>query len=167
LTQTASFEREDVMRRRIKAAAIVIGTLAIAIQFIRPARTNPMSPPEASLAARLHVPDDAARVLDRACRDCHSNGTRWPWYSQIAPVSWFVIDHVNHGRSHFNYSTWASYDRDEARKLLEGSCELAEAGKMPLGSYLIMHGHARLSSTDVETLCRWTREARATIAARR
>ena len=64
-----------------------------------------------------------ALILDRACRDCHSNETRWPWYSNVAPVSWFVIDHVNHGRSHFNYSAWARYSAREKVELLKAMAE--------------------------------------------
>ena len=75
---------------------------AIGIQFIRPARTNPAIDPTRTLAATTELPHETAVVLERACRDCHSNDTRWPWYSNVAPISWFVIDHVNHGRSHFN-----------------------------------------------------------------
>jgi len=64
------------------------------------------------------VDPQVAGILDRACADCHSNKTRWPWYSHVAPVSWFVIDHVNHGRSHLNFSEWGRYDAFEQRDLL-------------------------------------------------
>ncbi len=98
----------------------------------------------------------ASAVLDRACRDCHSNDTRWPWYTNVAPVSWFVIDHVNHGRRHFNYSDWAQYAPEDARRILENTCEYARQGSMPRPSYLWMHRDARLSDVDVATLCDWT-----------
>jgi hypothetical protein len=78
----------------------------LAAQFVRPARTNPRTDPSRTLAAVHPMPAAVASAFDRACRDCHSNETRWPWYSHVAPVSWFVIDHVNHGRSHFNSSDW-------------------------------------------------------------
>ena len=141
-----------------KYLAIAIALVLVAIQFVRPARTNPKTNPEATLAARVRVPANVGAVLDRSCRDCHSNETRWPWYSQVAPVSWFVIDHVDHGRSHFNYSNWARYSTDDAAKLLKESCELARKGAMPMPSYLWMHANARLTPADVDTLCAWTRE---------
>lgn len=131
--------------------------IAVVIQFVRPARSNPPVNPGATITARLMVPKAVEGILDRSCRDCHSNETRWPWYSNVAPVSWFVIDHVNHGRSHFNYSNWAQYRPDESAGLLKDSCALAQKGAMPLPSYLWMHGHARLEAPDIETLCTWTR----------
>ena len=146
------------MRTFFRYLAVTIVCVGVAIQFVRPARTNPVTDPQRTMMARVAVPGEVARVLDRACRDCHSNETRWPWYSQVAPVSWFVIDHVNHGRSHFNYSNWAQYPAHEAANLLKDSCELARKGAMPLSSYVRMHGHARLTSADVQTICAWTRE---------
>ena len=88
--------------RILKIVAALAAVGAIAIQFVRPPRTNPPIEAARTLQARLALTADETRVLERACRDCHSNETRWPWYSQVAPVSWWVIDHVNHGRSHFN-----------------------------------------------------------------
>ena len=144
------------MRKIVKwgSAAAIAG--AIAIQFVRPARTNPATVRERTLAARLPVTADAAAVLDRACRDCHSNDTRWPWYSNVAPVSWFVIDHVDHGRRHMNYSDWAQYPSDDADRLLKNICALARKDSMPLPSYLRAHREARLSDADVAVLCDWT-----------
>lgn len=147
------------MKRLTRYAVVAVVVVGVGIQFIRPARTNPATDPSATLGARISVPQSVGAILDRSCRDCHSNETRWPWYSQVAPVSWWVIDHVNHGRSHFNYSAWAKYPPDEAVKLLEGSCELAQKGAMPFPSYLWMHPDARLSPSDVAALCAWTRQS--------
>lgn len=144
----------------LKGIGYAAGVLAIGIQFVRPARTNPPTDASRTLFARAAVPAPAADVLRRACRDCHSNDTRWPWYSGVAPVSWFVIDHVNHGRSHFNYSDWAQYDREETRRLIESSCKFARDYSMPLPSYLRMHREARLTPQDIDALCAWHSLAR-------
>lgn len=141
------------MRRGFRTGAVTLAVLVIGIQFVRPARTNPVVDPARALSALHPFPAEAQRVFERACRDCHSNETRWPWYSHVAPVSWFVIDHVNHGRSHFNYSDWAKYPPEDRTQLLKHSCELARKQDMPLGSYLWMHRSARLSSADVEAIC--------------
>ena len=135
---------------------MVLIVSALAIQFVRPARTNPVTVPERTLAARVPITREAAAVLDRSCGDCHSNDTRWPWYSSVAPLSWFVIDHVNHGRRHFNYSDWAQYKPEEAARLLKNSCAFARKETMPVASYLLIHRDARLSDADVVALCDWT-----------
>ena len=130
----------------------------IAAQAFRPERSNPPSTPGASLMAKA-TPDVAA-ILDRACRDCHSNDTRWPWYTNVSPTSWLVANHVSHGREHFNYSEWASIDEDEQDSLLGGMCSLAERGRMPLPSYLLIHRDAKLSPAEVKSLCAWTEKMR-------
>jgi hypothetical protein len=134
------------------ATLITAASVMVAIQFVRPARTNPSSDPSGALAARVQLPAEVAAVLDRSCRDCHSNDTRWPWYTNVAPVSWWVIDHVNHGRSHFNFSEWGKYDAEEQQKLLKQSCELTRKGEMPLPSYLWMH-KAAMAAKEIDELC--------------
>jgi hypothetical protein len=141
------------MRRTVRWSVRVIALLFVVIQFVRPARTNPVHDPAHALPVLRPIPSHAAQVLDRACRDCHSNDTRWPWYSHVAPVSWFVIDHVNHGRSHFNYSEWNRYEPAEAARLLKNACDLAREQAMPLTSYTWIHRRARLSRADVEAIC--------------
>ena len=133
----------------------------IAMQFVRPDRTNPPAAAAASLTAK--TPPDITALLDRACRDCHSNDTRWPWYSNVSPVSWFVANHVNHARSHLNYSEWNTYDSKEQDKFLRGMCDLTKREDMPLPSYLLIHRDATLSAADVTTLCAWSDKMRDTL----
>ena len=134
--------------------------LSLGIQLIRPARTNPPTDPARTLKARLQLPEEVGRVLDRACRDCHSHETRWPWYSNVAPVSWLLVDHVNHGRRHVNFSDWASYSAAEADKRISEMCEQVREGEMPMTSYLWLHDEARLAKDDVDTICKWSAESR-------
>ncbi len=141
---------------KITLALVVL--VGIAIQFVRPSRTNPVSDPASALTLRVQVPADVSAILDRSCRDCHSNDTRWPWYSNVAPVSWWVIDHVNHGRSHFNFSEWAKYNTEDQRTLLKEACELVRKREMPLPSYLRMHD-ARMSAPEIDVLCGFTGSA--------
>jgi hypothetical protein len=147
----------------IRTAVLLFLAVILGIQMIRPERTNPSTDPTRTMSARLHVQADVEAVLERACRDCHSNDTVWPWYSNVAPVSWFVIDHVRSGRRHFNYSEWAVYEPEKARKILHGICDEVKDGSMPVGSYTLVHRHARLSEPDVQALCSWTQ---AVVAAR-
>ena len=133
---------------------IGVGLLAIA-QFIRPAKTNP--PIDPALALEAHMQPDAklTALLERSCNDCHSNKTRWPWYTNVAPVSWFVIDHVNHGRSHMNFSEWGSYDRQRKSQLLNQSCDEVKGGAMPLSSYTPLHPGSKPTPQDLSVICEW------------
>lgn len=150
----------------LKWLALVVVVVLIGLQFVRPARTNPAVDQSQTIHARQQVNPQVAAILDRSCQDCHSNSTRWPWYSNVAPVSWFVIDHVNHARSHMNLSEWGSLDNRKASKKLEEICEEVQDGAMPLESYTYIHWNAKLSPEDVKTLCEWTAAERARIASR-
>lgn len=148
-----------MIRKVLKWALLVVACLFIVAQFRRPAKTNPVIDTSRTLEARLQIDPTTAAILDRSCVDCHSNKTRWPWYSNVAPVSWFVIDHVDHGRSHLNFSEWGKYDHGEQRALLGDICKEVQAGAMPLSSYTPLHPGSKLTAEDVQTICDWTKRA--------
>ena len=143
------------MRKILKWSVLVLLCLFVIAQFYRPAKTNPVMEASNALEAHVQVDPKLAAILDRSCADCHSNKTRWPWYSHVAPVSWFVIDHVDHGRSHLNFSEWGKYDRNEQRKMLAVMCEIVREGGMPLSSYTPLHPGSKLTADDIKTLCDW------------
>jgi mono/diheme cytochrome c family protein len=121
--------------------ALVFG----AIQFI-PYGKDHTNPPV--LATPKFDSDKTKELFMRACGDCHSNETKWPWYSNIAPISWSVYHHVVEGREHFNVSAWGKQKKNEG----EDAAKELEEGEMPLFSYLIAHGEARLSDEDKNAL---------------
>lgn len=129
--------------------AALLLTLA-GMQLIPVERANPAV--ESDLNATLEV----AEVLRRACYDCHSNETRWPWYSRIAPVSWWVASHVEHGRGDLNFSEWPSFDFEAQAQALDDIREQILRDEMPLWSYALVHRDARLSEGDREILLDWT-----------
>jgi hypothetical protein len=133
----------------------------IGLQFVRPDRTNPAVQPAASLTAR--TPPEVTAILARSCRDCHSNETRWPWYTNVSPMSWLVANHVHHGRDHFNYSEWTTYPPDDQDKFLGAMCDLIKRERMPIPSYLLLHRDAKLSAADVGALCTWSDKMRDTL----
>ena len=149
------------MRKALKVVSSILLLLFAGAQFVRPERINPPADVGQSLEEHARVPSEVAGVLNRSCLDCHSNRTAWPWYSNVAPVSWFVIDHVNHGRRHLNFSRWGEYDRREAIDLLNGICATVKGGSMPLDSYTLIHRSARLAPRDWQTLCKWAGEEQA------
>jgi hypothetical protein len=140
---------------------VVLACLFVVAQFSRPARTNPAADPSLSLQSHVQVSPQVASIIDRSCGDCHSNKTRWPWYSNVAPVSWFVIDHVNQGRNHLNFSEWGRYNQREAEGMLNQICKEVTSGGMPLSSYTPLHPGSKLSPEDVKTLCDWANAERA------
>ena len=107
----------------------------------------------------LEVSDKAASILKTSCFDCHSNHTKFPWYSSIAPVSWFTKMHVKEGRKKMNFSVWNSYSDEQKGKYLEKIPKAVEHDKMPLESYLIIHKDAKLSKDDKAVLKDWASEA--------
>jgi len=148
----------------LKVVAVLLFLLFAGVQLVRPERDNPPSVVGQSLEEHARVTPEVAGVLKRSCMDCHSNRTEWPWYSNVAPASWFVIDHVNHGRRHLNFSRWGEYDRRSADNLLKEICTTAKSGFMPLDSYTLVHRSARLAPRDIQTLCAWAGEEQLRLA---
>lgn len=101
------------------------------------------------------VPPQVERILQKACYDCHSNATRYPWYTSIQPVGWWMQHHVNEGKEHLNFSTLAALPPDEQRHALHECAEEVEEGHMPISSYLWVHHDAMLSAAERETLVQW------------
>jgi len=91
---------------------------------------------------------ETKKLFNRACGDCHSHETKWPWYSNVAPLSWSVYHHVTEGREHFNVSAWGHQKKNEGKD----AAEEVEEGEMPLKSYLLAHPEAWLSDNEKETL---------------
>ena len=143
--------------RNLGWALLVCLGVALAIQVIRPPRTNPPVDPAAAIATHVTIPPPVQAILTRSCYDCHSNETRWPWYSGLAPISWFVISHVNGGRLAMNFSDWSAHSPQRTGPPLGDVCKEVQGGDMPLSTYLLMHGDAKLSSEDIALLCAWTK----------
>jgi hypothetical protein len=149
------------MSRRWKQAAVVLAVLLAAAQLIRPDRTNPPIDESRTLQAHLGTAGELIPVLDRACADCHSNDTVWPWYTEFAPLSWLMAYGVSEGRKAVNFSEWGSYPPAQQRILLAQSCRDASSGKMPGGIYTALRPEARLSARDVELICTAARQTNA------
>jgi hypothetical protein len=147
--------KKALIQKILKWTAIALAVVFAALQVIRPARTNPPVDESRTIGAHTRVTPEVVKILDRSCNDCHSNQTRWPWYSNIAPVSWFVVDHVNAGRREMNLSEWAKYSTQDQQHFLKKMCREVTGEQMPLDSYLRLHGEAKLSGEDVRALCDW------------
>lgn len=138
---------------------VVLIALFAAAQFIRPSRANPPIDPGRTLQSQLGTAAGFVAIVDRACRDCHSNATVWPAYSQVAPLSWLMAYGVAEGRRAVNFSEWGSYPPERQRELLAAVCRDASTGKMPGEFWTRLHPEARLSPKDIETLCAIAQQA--------
>jgi Haem-binding domain len=137
------------MWKWIALSGLAVIAVLVAIQFVPVTTANP--PVESDIPTSL----DVKVVLRRACYDCHSHETVWPWYSQIAPISWIIARDVQEGRAEVNFSTWNRYStQQQVKKLKESWKEVAE-GNMPPWFYLPIHRDARLSPEDRALLRQW------------
>ncbi|MBI5282990.1 MAG: heme-binding domain-containing protein [Candidatus Solibacter usitatus] len=136
-----------------RGLALAAAAAAVLIQFARPARSNPPVKPENTMAAQVETPEAVRLILERACRDCHSHRTRWPWYSQVAPASWLLARHVNQGRQKMNLDDWT--EEMSAKDI----CQETRVGSMPLKGYLALHPEAKLAGQEIQTLCSWSQRA--------
>jgi len=138
---------EDLVMLRI--IVIVIIVVLIGIQFVPVSKTNP------PVTGEIKAPADVMEILRTSCYDCHSNESTWPWYSNIAPVSWLVASDVNEAREHMNFSEWDSYSAEDRAEDIDEIWEEIEDGEMPLWFYLPLHSEAKLSEVQKETIRKW------------
>lgn len=130
------------MRKKVNIITGIIVLALIGIQFVPVDRTNPPIVDEVDWDS-----EETREIAKRACFDCHSNETIWPWYSYVAPLSFRIAHHVDHGREHLNFSDWTQPNEsfDEIK-------EVMDEGEMPLWDYLLMHSDAKLTPEETETL---------------
>lgn len=139
---------------------VFLGLLAVLVilQFFRIDKTNPPVTTDEDFLYLAAPPQEIGLLIKDACYDCHSNETEYPWYTNVAPISWWIADHIEEGREELNFSTWAQYDAKRRAHKLEEAAEEVHEGHMPLKSYLWLHGEARLSDEQRERLAAWFEE---------
>lgn len=147
---------------------ITLGFLAllVLIQFI-PVEKNESNDTEFDITKSYNVPDNVSTILQGACNDCHTNLTRYLWYSKIQPVKYFLADHVNEGKSHLNFSTFTKLPIAVQNHKLEETIEMVEEKEMPLASYTYfgLHPEANLSDEERQILVDWAKDQMAMLAA--
>jgi hypothetical protein len=140
------------MKRWLTRAGVILVLAPIGIQFVPIERTNPPVESDVAVSAELKT------VLKRACYNCHSNETTWPWYSRVAPVSFLIANDVTEGRRQVNFSVWNQYSGNRKARKLKEIVEQVEQNKMPQWYYEIMHPEAKLSAGDKEMIIKWARQ---------
>ena len=153
------------MKKALKWAVIVILVLFVVAQAYRPDLSGPPVDETKTMRASARLTPEVGAIFDRSCNDCHSSKTDWPWYSQVAPVSWWLKNHVDEGRRELSFSEWGTYPQRKATRKLGEICDQVQAGEMPLKSYLLLHPAAKLSDADRKAICDWTESERQRAAA--
>lgn len=143
-----------------KTILIVLLVILIIIQFFHPKKNIATIKSPTDIASLYQVPQNVGTILNKACYDCHSNNTRYPWYANIQPIAWWLDDHIQEGKHELNFNEFAAYPlRKQYHKLEEVSEELEE-GHMPLSSYTFIHSDARLTNQEKSTLNSWVNSIR-------
>lgn len=139
-----------------KIAIAVVGILVI-MQFFGIDKTVKPVNKETDFLATMQPPAEIAKLIKTSCYDCHSEQTEYPWYTNVAPISWWIGHHIEEGREHLSFSNWAKYDQKKAIHKLEEFYEEVEEGEMPLNSYTWMHAEASLSKEDKDKMLNWVK----------
>ncbi|MFO0355414.1 MAG: heme-binding domain-containing protein [Sphingobacteriaceae bacterium] len=135
-----------------KKIALYTSILLVLIQLIRIDKSNKELTPENDFINITKPDAELASILKASCYDCHSNEITYPWYTNIAPVSWWIKHHINEGSEHLNFSEWGTYSAKKADHKLEECVEMVSEGEMPMWSYTLMHSNAKLDQTQKEKL---------------
>ncbi len=146
------------MKKYLRWFGIAVVVLFVAVQFFRPDRTNPAADLALAIGAQSGITPHVANLIKTSCYDCHSNDTRWPWYSGISPVSWLVADDVQSGRKHLNFSEWGNYTKSKRVLKLGQIYEQVSKSEMPIPKYLYMHPDAKLTAAERDSITSWTEQ---------
>src|SRR5215510_7317508 len=134
-------------------AALTIPALGAALALTLPYSDRSISVP---LRKELAIPDNLRPIIGRACRDCHTDQTHWPWYSRVPAISFLLRRDVKKGRAKLDFSTWTNNQTHRpTMNQIEEVCDAVSNGTMPPRSYRLMHPNARLSQKDVDAFCNW------------
>ena len=144
----------------VKKIALLLLLVFIAMQFFRPEKNTDASDHLDVFLTETNPPREVMMVLKQACYDCHSNNTVYPWYSNIAPVSYWMADHIDHGKGDLNFSEWAVYSIRKKDHKLEEVVEVMESLEMPLKEYTWTHKEARLTPEQRKAVMEWAEKTR-------
>ena len=140
----------------MKKVLLSIAVVFILIQLIRPNKNDSKNNIN-HISTVIEMPDEVEQILITSCNDCHSNSTVYPWYSEFAPVSWYLASHVNDGKEHLNLSEWTAYNKYQKEHILNDFEEVLQSHEMPLKSYLLLHKEAEMSKEQYSALLAWVK----------
>jgi len=138
----------------MKKVLLILLLAFILIQFVRPEKNESKNEMNA-MSTVMEIPVEVTKIIQTSCADCHTNSTNYPWYSEIAPASWYLAQHVKEGKENLNFSEWTAYNKDQQAHILKDIKEVLNDREMPLKSYLLIHKDAKLTENQYQILYDW------------
>lgn len=145
----------------MKKLLLVLLIIFLLLQLIPREKNISATASATDIHTAYSVPADVDAILKKACNDCHTDNTRYPWYNNVQPVAWWLAGHVKDGKRHLNFSTFTSMKVAVQDHKLEEIIEQVETKEMPLKSYTWAHADARLTDAERATLVNWAKKLRA------
>ena len=137
------------MARIVNIIFIFVLLVLLGIQFIPINKTNPI------ITQDMQAPVEVKSILRTSCYNCHSNETKWPWYSNFAPVSWMIINDVSDARNKLNFSTWNKISFEKKEELMKDIWDEVRQEDMPLTLYTFIHPEAKLDILQKNIIKKW------------
>ncbi|HTD94592.1 MAG TPA: heme-binding domain-containing protein [Chitinophagaceae bacterium] len=150
----------------LKKIGIFLLAALVILQFFHPAKNKDKGPRPNFIGNNFPIPAHVQTILEKACNDCHSNNTRYPWYSYTQPVDWWLDNHVKEGKRHLNFDEYTNKRLRYQYHKLEEIAEQVKENEMPLNSYTWMHRDARLTPEEKNTLIDWSDALRDSLKAK-
>jgi hypothetical protein len=144
----------------VKKILLILLVILIIIQFIKPEKNIHPGAQPADIASLYTVPADVDTILVKACKDCHTNNTRYPWYNNMQPVAWFLDHHVQEGKRSFNLNEFASYPAARQYDKVKEIKKQIDEDEMPLSSYTLIHTDAKLTDAEKDKIISWSENIR-------
>lgn len=144
-----------MVKEKIKYLLWAVAVILVSIQFVPVNREMPESDKNKDFLVITQAPENVQEAMRNSCYDCHSNETKWPWYSYIAPISFVIANHVEEGRDHLNFSKWATYDANDYPDILKHINQEIEKGGMPIAGYAMIHTDAKMTDERKELIINW------------
>lgn len=144
-----------MFKKILKYTGLSLLAVLVVIQFIHPKKNKSEGPQPNYIGNNFAVPGDVKSILAKACNDCHSNNTRYPWYAKIQPIHWWLNKHITGGKKNLNYDEYTNRSLRYQYHKMEETIEMVKEGEMPLNSYTWTHKDARLSGEEKSKLVEW------------
>ena len=144
----------------MKKILIALLVVLVVLQFFQIDKTNPAVDESKDFLKTQNTPEEIASIIKTSCYDCHSNESKYPWYSNVQPAGWFLKGHIDEGREELNFSTFTDYEVKRQDHKLEECIEYIEKDEMPLGSYTLVHREAALTEAQKNILIDYFKSVR-------